>query len=131
MLIILALLLSTDISIDNMFHLHNEIRVKHGKTIVGLDQKLCKVAQDYAELLDRTDQFKHNVGGSVGDRLERAGIKFSSYGENLAKAGSLYMEDDVMKMWMRSPGHRRNILGNYEQIGIGKSGFIYVVVFIK
>ena len=53
---------------------------------------------------------KGGDGSSPFDRMKRQGIAFRAAAENVA-----YGFDDVesvMAGWMRSPGHRRNILGN-------------------
>lgn len=126
-----VLLLLTLPEVDNMFHLHNDYRVEHNKGLLELDEDLCKVAQDYATLLERTGQFRHNADGTVSSRLRRAGIRFNSCGENLAKVGPVWTDQDIMNMWQNSPGHRRNILGNYKRIGIGKSGLIWCVIFVR
>jgi uncharacterized protein YkwD len=37
--------------------------------------------------------------------------------------------DGVVSGWMASPGHRRNILGNYTHCGIGKAGTYWCQLF--
>jgi uncharacterized protein YkwD len=49
--------------------------------------------------------------------MERAGYRFERAGENVA-AGQPTVES-VMAAWMRSPGHRRNVLGKFSEIGAG------------
>ena len=57
-------------------------------------------------------------GSNPGDRIARAGYRFSAWGENVAIG---YPDAaSVMDGWMNSPGHRANILsGNVTEIGIG------------
>ena len=46
-------------------------------------------------------------------------MRFQAAAENVA-----YGFDDVdsvMAGWMRSPGHRRNILGKFSEIGVGRA----------
>jgi len=55
-------------------------------------------------------------GSSPFRRIERAGYVYSTAGENIA-AGQR-TTGEVMADWMRSPGHRRNVLGNFSEIGV-------------
>jgi uncharacterized protein YkwD len=44
----------------------------------------------------------------------------ASAGENIAwGTGELGTVRSIFRAWMRSPGHRENILGPYEEIGVG------------
>ena len=57
-------------------------------------------------------------GSNPGDRIARAGYRFSAWAENVAMG---YPDAaSVMDGWMNSPGHRANILsGNVTEIGVG------------
>jgi uncharacterized protein YkwD len=64
--------------------------------------------------------FDHDTpeGVDVATRVTNAGYKWSSVGENIAMG----QKDaaSVMDSWMKSPGHRANILNcGYKHIGIG------------
>jgi uncharacterized protein YkwD len=39
--------------------------------------------------------------------------------ENIAWGGRLGGVRSIFRLWMHSPGHRENILGPYDEIGIG------------
>lgn len=73
--------------------------------------------------------------GMYSDQLKRAGITYSSAGENIAAGQRTPAE--VMTSWMNSPGHRSNILnGAYTHIGIGtykggSYGYYHTQIFIK
>lgn len=55
-------------------------------------------------------------GSTAGDRLERNGYRWRSYGENIA-SGFTGM-DAVLRAWVDSPGHCRNIMNeSFEEIG--------------
>ncbi|MCP8345202.1 CAP domain-containing protein [Clostridioides difficile] len=51
------------------------------------------------------------------DRMKREGIVYTSAGENIAagQINAIYAHE----AWMNSEGHRKNILGNYNNIGVG------------
>jgi uncharacterized protein YkwD len=66
-------------------------------------------------------------GSTPIERIKAAGYTSGRAGENVA-AGR-FSVDKLMKGWMNSPHHKRNILGSYSQIGvacaIGESGKRY------
>lgn len=51
------------------------------------------------------------------DRMEKAGIFYRAAGENIAVGYRNAVS--AHEGWMNSPGHRENILGDYEYIGVG------------
>jgi uncharacterized protein YkwD len=66
------------------------------------------------------DYFDHtNLDGEdPGDRIDRAGYVWSTWGENIAGGGATAAS--TMDQWMTSPGHCSNIMAdNYVHIGIG------------
>ncbi|KAJ1921167.1 hypothetical protein H4219_000765 [Mycoemilia scoparia] len=46
--------------------------------------------------------------GRLGRRMDRMGFEWHSVGENVASG--YHSEDDVVRAWMKSPPHRKNIL---------------------
>lgn len=56
-------------------------------------------------------------GRSPWDRLRAGGVAFSAGGENIAAGYRTPAE--VHDGWMNSPGHRRNMLGNWTRAAIG------------
>jgi uncharacterized protein YkwD len=75
-------------------------------------------------------QWMSHRGGDLSSparRIERAGYSFTAMGENVA-AGQTTAEE-AMRAWMRSPGHRHNVLGHYSEIGAGvaraSNGWLY------
>jgi uncharacterized protein YkwD len=58
-------------------------------------------------------------GSSPFDRISRQGYRYRAAAEYVA-----FGFDDiesVMDGWMKSPGHRRNILGSFSEIGVGRA----------
>ncbi|MGE0193656.1 MAG: CAP domain-containing protein [Planctomycetota bacterium] len=61
---------------------------------------------------------KNPDGLEPDDRLTRAGISWSAWGENIARAQATPAE--VMRSWMNSTGHRENILSDwFSHLGVG------------
>jgi uncharacterized protein YkwD len=105
----------------------NRQRVRHGLPRLRQQRSLTRAASRYAHLMVRQGFFDHvSPGGStMAQRIKRTnylrGVRAWSIGENLAWGpGSAAAPGRIVKAWMRSPGHRRNILdGRFREIGIG------------
>jgi uncharacterized protein YkwD len=80
-------------------------------------------ARKSADIL-RCDEFSHEAcGRDFTFWLDRSGYlrRCSSVGENIAwGTGSHATARSIFAAWLRSPGHRANILGRgYEELGVG------------
>ncbi|MGA5563492.1 CAP domain-containing protein [Streptomyces platensis] len=98
----------------------NSERRKAGCSPLTVNAKLTKAAQDHSKDMADHRNMSHtgSDGSSPEDRITRAGYNWSSYGENVAYGYS--SPESVMKGWMSSPGHKRNILDcSFKEIGVG------------
>ena len=107
-----------------MLQLTNQARASAGLPALKLDSALTSIARWRSkDMIDR-DYFSHDIpgAGSVFDVLQDQGYCFDVAGENI---GWTTAADDaaaagVQGMFMNSPGHRANILGDaWDVIGIG------------
>lgn len=104
-----------------MLCLVNHARSNRGLPPLAASKALTKAADHKSRDILRCDQFSHEAC----DReftfwMTRFGYEGCSEGENIAWGnGGLGTPAAIFKAWMRSPGHRENILGPYEDIGIG------------
>jgi uncharacterized protein YkwD len=98
---------------------HNEIRTEAKLRKLTLNRKLTAAAQAHAEDMAARRTMTHIGGdGSLSaERIKSHGYRYFRAGENVA-AGRLSV-DRVMKGWMDSPVHKRNILGGFSEIGVG------------
>ena len=98
---------------------HNEVRARRGLGALRVDDRLVRAAQGHADDMARRRRMAHRGSdcSSPFRRMERAGYRYGRAAENVA-AGQETLEE-LMSDWMRSPGHRRNILGPYTEIGTG------------
>lgn len=81
---------------------------------------LDNFAQAHTDFMADHKVLDHNEGNiDFRSRVAHSGISFGSAAENIAL--SFPTPAAVVKGWMNSPGHRANILGNYAEIGIGRS----------
>jgi uncharacterized protein YkwD len=105
----------------------NAVRDRHGLAPLKLNKRLSKAARRHAGDMVRRDYFSHDSlgGGTFVDRIRRAGYlrgaRRWSVGENLAwGTHNRSAPRAIATMWMKSPGHRANILnGGFREIGIG------------
>lgn len=88
----------------------NALRSRAGLRPVRRNPKLEAAAQAHAvDLLVRSD-YRHESrdGRDQGMRAVAAGYSTSSVAENLYE--DVYSVDEAVEGWLRSPGHRRNLL---------------------
>ena len=99
----------------------NRERQAAGIGALTWSQPLADVAQRHSQDMARRGFFDHTNpdGLSPFDRLDAAGITYSSAAENIAQNNA----DDggaVIAQWMNSAGHRANMLSpNYVRMGLG------------
>ncbi len=103
---------------EKVLKLVNEERKKEGLDALKLDTSLCSAAAIRAK--DITTVFDHTRpnGKTCFSVLDEKKISYHTAGENIA-AGQTTPEE-VVKAWMNSSGHRKNILSkNYHKLGVG------------
>jgi uncharacterized protein YkwD len=106
---------------NEVLRLVNVERGKAGCTAVHADSRLHKAARDFSALMAAKNFFDHVSpdGSTFVDRIARAGYpRDQAAAENIAYG---YLSAAaVMKGWMNSDGHRRNILNcDIKAIGVG------------
>ncbi|MGE5557343.1 MAG: CAP domain-containing protein [Bacillota bacterium] len=102
-----------------IFRQVNAERRKAGLRPLILDRRLVKTARAKSGDMITRRYFSHNSPalGTPFQQIRKAGIPFRTAGENIAGNRSAV---SAMRNWMKSPGHRRNILNpRYKRIGIG------------
>ena len=105
----------------------NRQRTRHGLRRLRAQRSLTNVAGHYAHAMVDGRFFSHvSPGGSTMLQRIRSthylnGTRGWALGENLAwGAGRAATPGQIVGAWMRSPGHRANILNrNFREIGIG------------
>ncbi|MCK8826959.1 CAP domain-containing protein [Natroniella acetigena] len=84
------------------------------------NQQVSQVARRKSEDMRDNNYFSHQspTYGSPFDMLEQYNVEFRAAGENIAKGQRSPAQ--VVRSWMDSPGHRRNILSQeFTDIGVG------------
>lgn len=104
----------------------NRERAQRGLGPLGLNALLNSASLEHSQEMVRLGYFEHSSpdGRSVGDRLRAIGYARgvnASAGENIAYGvGKKSTPASIVRAWMRSPGHREDILRpTFTEIGIG------------
>jgi uncharacterized protein YkwD len=129
---------SPDISAEEsqLVVLTNDERKKLKLSSLVPDHELMKIARAQALAMAQLDLLSHELeGNTFAKRIGQSGYHAARAGENIAEGQQT--ASDVVTDWMKSPGHKENILQpEFTRIGIGhatsKSGKrYYAQVFAK
>lgn len=110
---------ASQIDPEKVIELTNNERLNAGLTIVMVNDELNQAA-----LAKATDMFENNYWAHISPTgtepwqfITNSGYKYQHAGENLARDFS--NPTDIVKAWMASPTHRKNLLDErYKDIGI-------------
>ncbi|MDT0682228.1 CAP domain-containing protein [Roseicyclus sp. F158] len=96
------------------------IRTRQGLPALVHEPRLSRAAMSHACWMARTDTLSHRGAGrsQMTDRIEGAGYAHSGAAENIARGYDA--PEEVLTAWMRSSGHRRNLLNrSLTEYGLG------------
>jgi ribosomal protein L24E len=93
----------------------NDERVRAGHTPLTRDGALDGVAREWSTTMMREDRLYHrpNLVDAVDTRVTRS---WTRIGENVGVGGSV---ERLHQAFMNSPGHKANVLGAYNRVGVG------------
>ncbi|MET7641689.1 CAP domain-containing protein [Streptomyces sp. NPDC005438] len=97
----------------------NQRRARAGCQPVTASPQLTELARDFSKSMASEDFFDHTSpdGKTPWQRAEEQGVK-NLGGENIARGQA--DAEAVMRTWMKSPGHRQNILNcEHRSLGVG------------
>lgn len=107
----------------------NEYRQANDLDPLTFNEELAVVARAHSQDMNDREYFNHISpdGDGPGDRLDDADIDCDSWAENIAfEYDPSFSEEDadsvaesIVDGWISSPGHRQNLLGDYDEQGIG------------
>jgi uncharacterized protein YkwD len=103
---------------ERVFMAHNRIRAEKKLPSLAVSAKLTAAADAHARDMAAHEKMTHkgSNGSNPFDRIARQAYNYRRAGENVA-VGYLSTER-LMKGWMDSPHHKKNILGSFSQIGV-------------
>ena len=106
---------STSGVLKRILDLTNMERSKVGLPPLTFNSKLAAAAQKHSQSMAMQDFFDHR---QMVERVKAEGYQYSRVGENII-AGNPTPEA-AMQGWMKSPGHRANILNpEFRELGVG------------
>jgi uncharacterized YkwD family protein len=103
-----------------VIELTNAQRRQHGLPDLKADTQLSGVAQKKSVDMKQNNYFSHTspTYGSPFDMMRDFGVSYKTAGENIAQGQQT--PELVVDAWMKSQGHRENILSaKYTHIGVG------------
>lgn len=124
--------LPTSVNKTTLLQLVNDVRKKGcqcGDTYYGpapavkWNDQLAAAANSHSENMYKNKFFAHIApdGSNGGARIKRAGYPWMAFGENIAAGYT--SEKEVVKGWVESPGHCKNIMSKlYKEMGVGRYG---------
>lgn len=113
---------------DAILKYTNEYRRSHGKHELRMDPVAADLARDHSrDMAQKRVPFGHTGFNKRVKAAERKTGKISAAAENVAYGQKDAAE--VVKGWIKSPAHHKNLLGDFTRIGIGtarsKNGSLY------
>lgn len=109
----------TSLTTDTIIEATNKERIKAGLMPLRSNTHLTQSAMVKTNDMITRQYFEHDSpdGKAVSDLVLAAGYDYVIVGENLAR-GNFADTNDLVSEWMKSPGHRANILSpKYQEIG--------------
>jgi uncharacterized protein YkwD len=120
---------SNDTAMQNAVLTHiNEYRQQHGLAKLRMDPNLIREAKQHSiDMATHKMPFGHQ---GFANRISRAHTQIKNSGAGAENVAYNYKDArTVVQQWVRSPGHQRNIVGNYNLTGVGiardRQGRIY------
>jgi uncharacterized protein YkwD len=101
-----------------VFQAHNRIRSAARRPVLTTSARLQAAADRHARDMATRGEMTHKGadGSTAVVRIKATGYDYRRVGENVA--AGYFTTEGLMKGWMDSPHHKRNILGSYSQIGV-------------
>ena len=122
----------TDPAIQEFVSLVNAKRRSIGCAELKWDSRVAEIAFDHSADMVSRHFFSHTNPDQKGpsERLQESKLGFSSAAENLVRYAKTARE--AYEAWLRSPGHRRNMLDNrFTRHGVGRVGDRWTHVLIR
>lgn len=108
---------SYDAMAREVFDLVNAYRIANGREALKYNDTLNEVAMKRSEELSRSYSHMRPDGTKCFTLYKQNGYRYSAAGENIAYGQKTASE--VFEAWKQSERHRKNMLGDYEEMGVG------------
>lgn len=112
--------------------LTNSVRMQRELNMLKYSENATESSRKHSQDMLEKDFFDHvnKNNESPFDRMKKEGVVYKAAAENIAagQTSAIYAHE----AWMNSEGHRKNILGNYNYIGVGvKFGGYYKIYYTQ
>ena len=100
----------------------NRERRSRGLKKLEWDDRVAAAARNHSRNMAARNFFSHEdpVAGDMRQRLRAAGVGWTACAENLYEDSRVPSARSVVRAWMNSAGHRRNLLNaRYTHTGVG------------
>lgn len=106
------------LSAEAILKAHNRERAIAKLPKLTLNKSLSDAALIHAKDMAKHKSLRHEGtdGSTFFERIEAASYRYQAAAENVARGQKTV--EDVMRDWMKSPGHHDNIIGDYLEIGV-------------
>jgi uncharacterized protein YkwD len=96
---------------------HNEIRAESKLPPLTINPKLESAAKVHARDMAEHEKMSHDGsdGSTPGTRITKQEYRYRACGENVARGQENVRQ--VMRTWFDSPPHKKNILGDFTEMG--------------
>jgi len=124
-------------SVQIIHKMINEHRVSQGLRPLELNEAVSKVAAEHSRDMSRGKVNFGHEGFEKRTKAIRQNMKVRSIAENVgASMGQVDPEKNAVESWIASPGHLKNIQGDFEITGIGiaktgKGMHYFTQIFVK
>jgi uncharacterized protein YkwD len=104
-----------------LVNLINGFRAQNGKGSLAIHERLGAAARHHSQDMANKNYVRHKLsnGASPADNIRCHGYSYRAYGENIA--AGYERARDTFEQWENSSGHRKMMLGNFNEIGIGRA----------
>lgn len=104
----------------------NSLRARYGMRPLRYSPALAAAAEHHSRSMARHGFFGHDSadGSPFSVRIERfyrrpTDWRLYMVGENILRGRHALRAHSVVRRWLGSPGHRRNLLGSWREVGFG------------
>lgn len=115
----------------------NQYRKKKGLAPLKLNSKISAIAREHSKsMADKKVAFGHNGSSSRYNKISKF-IRWRGVAENVAyNMGYDNPGKNAVRGWIKSSGHRRNMVGKYQVTGIGvaknsKGEYYFTQLFVN
>src|SRR5690349_2072638 len=102
---------------DDVLRYTNQFRRSKGRSELRMNEELNELAKKHSEDMAKGRCGFGHSGFEKREKVARKEFRCTAFAENVAYGAESGKE--VVELWEHSPGHRENLLGDYDYMGIG------------